>query len=87
MTDGWVTAGPPGQLWVPLTTAAQVTGRKYRTLQTWANRGELASRVSPRGTLEVPLYAAVRLARQRPARDRSPASGHDGSPASEERAS
>lgn len=63
-----MTAGPPGQLWVPLTTAAQVTGRKYRTLQTWANRGLLESRLTPRGTLEVRLYEAIRLAKARPAR-------------------
>jgi hypothetical protein len=55
---------PPEDPWVPIKLAAEYSKRPWRTLQTWTKRGHLDRRVIA-GALHVPLYAAMRIAKER----------------------
>lgn len=56
----------------PISDAALVTGRSYRTIQTWARQKRIARMEHPRtGAVLVDLVAAARLSEEKGRRNRS----------------
>ncbi|WP_242892471.1 hypothetical protein [Actinomadura litoris] len=59
----------------PINDVSLVTGRSYRTIQTWARRNKIDTMRHPRtGTVLVDLVAADRLSQQADRRDHQTAS-------------